>query len=173
MGARQVPESPLALSPREEKKSRRRSCKYEVFAKRSTTDMGGDRTVLGKNRPLSFHIRLSSPDLKALAAGSAATDRPKCSPITQEEIEIEQEINNCDDELYAILLRLMLRENFYQRRLNIIIDNFMIPLTFDPWRNRIRPGEFKCIFRNIVHIRDFHLSVNRQLEDCKVNWKEQ
>lgn len=35
----------------------------------------------------------------------------------------------------------------------------MIPLTFDPWRGRIKPEEFKSIFRNIIAIRDEHTTV--------------
>lgn len=64
-------------------------------------------------KPLTFPLKISFVEKFLLS---------NIGPITQEEIAFEREIENCNDDAYAILLKLILRESFYRKRLGIIIE---------------------------------------------------
>lgn len=122
MGA---PSSPRSVSEAQEKQplNRRRSMRFE----KTQVDEHSPRA-----RPLSFQLRISSPDLKSAmlqplpirTASDASAPSKALSkiPTTQEEIAFERELENCNDDAYAILLKLILRESFYRKRLGIVIE---------------------------------------------------
>jgi hypothetical protein len=73
--------------------------------------------------------------------------------------ELRAEMKGVSDFYYGLLLKTLLREITFSRRLPLIVSNFKEPLQVEPWNSRITQSEKDVIFYNI----DAIISVHKQV----------
>ena len=92
--------------------------------------------------------------------------------------------------LQQILRKLKLRESIHLRRLDVLVNvramtplkeniiahlyaqNFVTPLSADPWASRFKEGEFDAIFRNVDEIRELHQRVRDTVQEYEAQWTD-